>query len=177
MRITVFGGSAPKPGEPAYQEAYELGKLISTAGHTVLTGGYIGTMEAVSRGASENGGHVIGVTCQQIESWRPVSPNKWVAEEMRFETLRERIFALIDNCDTAVALPGGPGTLTEIGMMWNQMQTSSVPTRPLTLVGEGWYQTFNAFYEYLGEYTHHDTRHLLQFAPDVHEAFKLINGA
>jgi uncharacterized protein (TIGR00730 family) len=176
MRITVFGGSAPKEGEPAYQEAYQLGKLIGSAGYTVLTGGYIGTMEAVSHGTSETGGHVIGVTCDQIEAWRPVAPNKWVAEELRFETLRERLFALIDKCDSAIALPGGPGTLTEISMMWNQMQTDSIPKRSLTLVGEGWYQTFLTYYEYLGEYTNHQTRHLLQFAPTVQEAFKLIKG-
>ena len=176
MKITVFGGSAPKPDEPAYQDAYQLGKLIGSAGHTVLTGGYIGTMEAVSKGASENGGHVIGVTCDQIETWRPVSANKWVAEEMRFETLRERLFALIDNCDSAIALPGGPGTLTEISMMWNQMQTESISTRSLTLVGEGWHQTFKAFYKYLDEYTNHNTRHLLQFAPDAQTAYDLIVG-
>ena len=176
MRITVFGGSAPKPGEQAYKEAHKLGNLIGLAGHTVLTGGYIGTMEAVSHGASENGGHVIRVTCEEIESWRPVSPNQWVAEEMRFKTMRERLFALIDNCDLAFALPGGPGTLTEISMMWNQMQTESIPTRPLTLIGEGWHQTFTAFYKHLSGYTHHQTRHLLQFAPGVQEAFDLING-
>ena len=70
MRISVFGGSSPKPGDLAYEQAYYLGKLIGEAGYTVLTGGYIGTMEAVSRGAAEAGGHVIGVTCDQIENWR-----------------------------------------------------------------------------------------------------------
>jgi hypothetical protein len=39
-KISVFGGSAPKPGSPAYQEAYELGQLLGGAGMTVLTGGY-----------------------------------------------------------------------------------------------------------------------------------------
>lgn len=67
MNIAVFGGSQPKEGDPAYAEAYELGSLLAQAGHTVLTGGYIGTMEAVSRGAAEAGGHVIGVTCEEIE--------------------------------------------------------------------------------------------------------------
>lgn len=176
MRITVFGGSAPKDGEPAYQEAYQLGKLITLAGHTVLTGGYIGTMEAVSRGASENGGHVIGVTCQQIENWRPVSANKWVSEEMRFETLRDRISGLIDNCDAAFALPGGPGTLTEISMMWNQMMVEAIPTRPLTLIGEGWYQTFLSFYKHLDGYTHSTYKHMLRFAPDVEKAFNITIG-
>lgn len=52
MNITVFCSSQTKPGEPAYQEGLRLGQLIGSAGHTVLTGGYIGSMEAVSRGAA-----------------------------------------------------------------------------------------------------------------------------
>ena len=44
-------------------------------------------MSAVSQGASEAGGHVIGVTCYQIEQFRPLAPNEWVIEEMRYETL------------------------------------------------------------------------------------------
>ena len=74
-----------------------MGKLNGEAGFTVLTGGYIGTMEAASRGAAEAGGYVIGITCDQIEEWRPVSPNKWIHEERRFATLWERVNALIDN--------------------------------------------------------------------------------
>ncbi len=70
MNITVFGGAQPKEGTPAYEEARELGALLAQRGHAVLTGGYMGTMEAVSRGACEAGGHVIGVTCIDIEEWR-----------------------------------------------------------------------------------------------------------
>ena len=80
MNITVFGGAQPKEGTPAYEEARELGALLAQRGHAVLTGGYMGTMEAVSRGASEAGGHVIGVTCIDIEEWRGSSPNQWVKE-------------------------------------------------------------------------------------------------
>ena len=111
MRVTVFGGSAPKAGSEPYQQAYDLGQLIGKAGYTALTGGYIGTMEAVSRGCAEAGGHVIGVTCDEIESWRPVSPNRWVIEEMRFVTIDQRLLSLIGECDAAFALPGGVGTL------------------------------------------------------------------
>ena len=57
MKISIFGGSHPKPGDQAYEEAMLLGRLLAIAGHTILTGGYIGTMEAASRGASEAGGH------------------------------------------------------------------------------------------------------------------------
>ena len=59
-RVTVFGGSRTEPGDQDYQQAYFLGELLGKAGYTVLTGGYIGSMEAVSRGAAESGGHVVG---------------------------------------------------------------------------------------------------------------------
>ena len=120
--ITVFGGSLPQPGSQAYQEAQELGELLAKSGFAVQTGGYIGTMEAISRGASETGGHVIGVTCDEIEAWRPVAPNQWVAHEKRRPTLRERLYVLIDECDGAIALPGGIGTLAEIALTWSQLQ-------------------------------------------------------
>ncbi|HEX9091498.1 MAG TPA: LOG family protein, partial [Anaerolineales bacterium] len=106
FRITIFGGSQPKPGEPVYQDALHLGNLLARAGYTILNGGYIGTMEAVSRGAAEAGGHVIGVTCDEIETWRPVKANTWVSEDWHFATLRERIFTLIENADAYLALPG-----------------------------------------------------------------------
>jgi uncharacterized protein (TIGR00725 family) len=176
MKITVFGGSAPKPDSPAYREAYSLGKLLAERGHSVMTGGYIGTMEAVSRGASEAGGHVIGVTCEEIEAWRDVRPNQWVAEEWRYPTLKQRLNALIEGCDAALALPGGPGTLTEIALMWNQLIIQALPPRPLVLIGNGWQTVFDqALYTELGDYVAPAQRALLQFAPDVLSAVNLLN--
>ena len=48
MKVTIFGGASALPGEPGYYEAEKLGRLLAQAGHTVLTGGYMGTMEAAS---------------------------------------------------------------------------------------------------------------------------------
>ena len=137
MNITVFGGAQPKEGTAAYEEARELGKLLAERGHAVLTGGYMGTMEAVSRGASEAGGHVIGVTCEDIEAWRKTSANQWVKEERKKKSLIERLQGLIEGCDAAIALAGGAGTLTEITLMWNLMLVESLPPRPLILIGRG----------------------------------------
>ncbi|HEX7541524.1 MAG TPA: LOG family protein [Anaerolineales bacterium] len=175
MNITVFGGSQPQPGSPAYAEACELGKLLAQAGHTVLTGGYIGTMEAVSRGASEAGGHVIGVTCADIETWRPVKPNVWVQEERRFATLQERLNELVLACDAAIALPGGPGTLTEIALTWNLMIVNSMPPKPLILTGAGWRSVMKSFYNSFEVYIPQNQRDLLQFAPDIREAVNLLS--
>lgn len=174
MLIAVFGGSQPLPGSPAYQEAYLLGKALAHAGHTVLTGGYIGTMEAVSRGAAEAGGHVIGVTCAEIERWRPVGPNPWVREEWRCETLLERLQRIIFHSQAAIALPGGPGTLTEIALTWNLMLIASIPPRPLILVGAGWGAVFGQFFDSLGEYVPQVQRRFLRFAGDVRQAAEML---
>jgi uncharacterized protein (TIGR00730 family) len=174
MNITVFGGSQPKVGDASYTEAYELGKLLAQAGHTVMTGGYIGTMEAVSRGAAEAGGHVIGVTCADIEAWRPVKSNAWVQEEHRFATLQERLNELVTACNAAIALPGGPGTLTEIALTWNLMIVNSMPPKPLILTGEGWRYVMNSFYISFASYIPQSQRSLISFAINIREAVKLL---
>lgn len=175
MNVTVFGGSQPKESDSAYREALDLGRLLAQAGHTVLTGGYVGTMEAVSRGASESGGHVIGVTCEDIEKWRPVKPNAWIKEERRFRTLLERLQGLILGSNAAIALSGGPGTLTEVALTWNLMIVESLPRRPLVLVGEGWQTVLDQFMTAFDNYLPEQQRVLLSFAPDIQAAVKLIS--
>ncbi len=174
MNVTVFGGAQPKSGSTAYQQAYELGRLLAQAGHAVLTGGYIGTMEAVSKGASEAGGHVIGVTCDEIERWRGTKANPWVKEERHFATMQERLNELVRACEAAIALPGGPGTLTEISLTWNLMIVDSMPPKPLILVGMGWKAVFEEMFRSLGDVTPERQRVLLQFAPDVNTAVRSL---
>src|SRR5690606_16486103 len=82
MTVSVYGGGSPKPGDPAYQQAYELGRLLAEAGYTVMTGGYSGTMEATSRGAKEAGGYVIGVTVGLFER-AGLSPNPAIGESIQ----------------------------------------------------------------------------------------------
>ena len=174
MKVTVFGGAQPKEGTPAYEEAHELGSLLAQRGHAVLTGGYMGTMEAVSRGAHEAGGHVIGVTCIEIEEWRKSKPNPWIKEERRKKTLMDRLTALVEGCDAAIALPGGAGTLTEVSLMWNLMIVESLPRRPLILIGRGWQSTFDQFFAEFESYMPIHQRELLYFAGDVKDAVKIL---
>ena len=176
MKVSVFGGSKPQPGSSAYEEARQLGELLAQRGHTVLTGGYIGTMEAVSRGAAEAGGHVIGVTCGEIERWRDVGVNRWVKEEWRKQTLVERLQVLIRECDAAIALSGGPGTLTEISLMWNLMIVKSMRRRPLVLIGDGWQSVFDQFLNSLGTYIPDVQRELVSFAKNGQTAVELIEN-
>lgn len=174
MIITVFGGSNPRPGDPAYQEAYHLGELIGKAGHTVMTGGYMGTMEAVSKGCNEHGGHVIGVSCEELENWRPAKVNPWVKEEVCLPTLIGRLEYLIRRCNAAIALPGGAGTLAEIAVMWNLMIIDVVPSKPLALIGKGWKETMAVYRKELGNYVPDHDWNRMQFLPEPETALAYI---
>jgi uncharacterized protein (TIGR00730 family) len=176
MKVAVYGGAAPKPGEPAYEEARQMGYLLGKSGHTVMTGGYIGVMEAASRGAYEAGAHVIGSTCTEIEKWRGTKANQWVKEEWKFETLRERMYALIDGCDAAIMMPGGVGTLAELAVMWNEEIISTASPRKMVLVGKGWQQTIEVFLQELGTYLRPIDQKRVYFADDVKTASALIDA-
>ena len=105
--VVVFGSSRPREGTATYREARELGGLLANAGYIVSTGAYRGVMEAVSRGASEAGGHVIGISCDQIETMVPgLEVNQWVTEEIRYNDLRGRLHHLVVESQAAIAMPG-----------------------------------------------------------------------
>lgn len=174
MVITVFGSSLPQPDSPAYQDALRLGNKIAILGYTVMNGGYLGTMEAVSRGAAEGGGEVVGVTCDEIERWRPVGPNRWLTREMRFPTLRERLNYLACECDQAIALPGGIGTLAEITYAWNLMVVGVLKTSPLWVVGKEWQSVIQAFFDELAGQIPSDQRRHVHSLMDVDEVIERL---
>jgi uncharacterized protein (TIGR00725 family) len=176
MNITIFGGTKPRPGEPEYNEALRLGQLLARAGHTVITGGYMGTMEAVSRGAKEAGGHVVGITCEEIERWRKSYANAWVIEEVKLPTLHERMIALIERCDAAIALPGGIGTLAEISLLWNRMVVEATPRRKLILIGSGWQTSFAGLFQSLDGYFPLEHQAMLTFASTVEAAVSAVQN-
>ena len=173
--ITVFGSSWPIEGHQTYQQAYNLGLLLSKNGYNVLSGGYIGLMEAVSRGAIDNGGYTIGFSCDEIEFFRPVPPNRFLTEERRYPTLRTRIMAIIDTCDAAIALPGGIGTLAEVSLMWNHLLIQSMPPKPLIFLGDEWGLVIDQFFRSMNEYIRQEHRDLINIAHNNIEAMNFLN--
>lgn len=170
--IAVFGSSVPVPDSEAYLQAYDVGRLLAEAGLAVATGGYSGTMSAVSQGAAEAGGRVIGVTSAQIERFRPLGANEWVSEEIRYETLRERMLHLVTDNDGMIVLPGGIGTLAELSLAWSFIQVGEISPRPLALLGPRWQQTMRTFIE--PEYVKQVYQDLLYFAATPQTAVSYI---
>ncbi len=145
--VSVFGGQSPRPGSAAYEEAVTLGRLLAEAGAVVMTGGYGGTMEATSKGAKEAGGRTIGVTVGLFEtSGFRVGPNAYVDEVVQYPTLSERLLHLVKNCDAAIALRGGIGTLSEVMLAWSLIQVGETTRKPLVLLGEDWRALIETLY-------------------------------
>lgn len=120
--VTIFGSSLPGEGSTAYLEAQRLGRLLAEAGYAVCNGGYGGLMEATARGAREAGGHTIGITC--VLWSRPANP--WIVQEVRAETLSERLMTLLARGDAYIVLPGGTGTLAELALAWEMMNKGTL---------------------------------------------------
>jgi uncharacterized protein (TIGR00725 family) len=132
--ITIFGGSKCKEDSQEYRDAMAIGARLAEAGFTICTGGYLGVMEAASRGAREKGGRVLGIVMNQFKS----EPNRYLTDKVASDHFYERLQNLITRSVGFVALRGGMGTVTEISLVWNKLTTGVLGKRPLVLVGECW---------------------------------------
>jgi uncharacterized protein (TIGR00730 family) len=172
--VSVFGASSPQEGSLDYQNAYKVGEALAQAGYTVMTGGYGGTMEAASRGAKAGGGVVIGVTAALFERQGYRSgPNRFVDEVIRYDTLRERLYHLVERCDGAVVMPGGIGTLSELALMWSLMQVGEIERKPFIVYGE-WWDTLLRQFIGDGRYVRERDRSLWRVANSPQEIVELL---
>ncbi|GAB4521224.1 MAG: hypothetical protein OHK0046_32350 [Anaerolineae bacterium] len=173
--VAVYGSSMIQPDEPEYQAAYDVGKALGMAGYTVMTGGYNGIMEAVSKGASEVKGHVVGVTTDVIDALRSSGPNQWIVDEVRLPTLRERLMHLVLEADAYVAMPGGLGTLHELVTVWELIRVGDIPRRPIICYGDFWAKMLDGLYD--SRYIHPGAWDYLKFAYTPQDILDFLRGA
>jgi uncharacterized protein (TIGR00730 family) len=173
--ITVFGGARVAPDSEEYLAAQELGRALATRGLTVVTGGYNGVMEAVSRGAKEIGGHVIGVTVDIVARNFEVMPNAYLDQEVKAAALLERIDKLIELGAGYVVLPGGAGTLAELGVVWNLALMGALHGKPLVVVGDGWQRVLRTMIDEL--HTIETDLRFLKLVPNVSAAVEVLATA
>jgi hypothetical protein len=141
--------------------------LLAGKGFVIVTGGYGGLMAAVSRGAHEMGGRVIGLPMQH---WTNVEPNQWNADLRWSSNYGTRLNHLL-SCDGVIALPGGVGTLSEMAIVWAASQTEG-RALPLVLLGDCWLPVMHAIRENL--VVSDKDLSLLRFAASPEEAVREI---
>ncbi len=166
--VTIFGGSKCGESSPEYREALELGRMLAEAGFTICTGGYLGVMEAASRGAREAGGRVFGIVMNQFKS----EPNRYLTDKVASDHFYDRLQNLITRSVGFVALRGGMGTVTEISLVWNKLQTKVLDKRPLVLVGDCWKEVVRSWQSCLA--VSDEDVSLLQFADGAKDACQII---
>jgi len=91
-------------------------------------------MEAASRGAREAGGRVLGIVMNQFRA----EPNRYLTDKVATPHFYERLQRLITRSVGFIAIRGGMGTVTELSLVWNKIQTRVIEPRPLVLLGECW---------------------------------------
>jgi hypothetical protein len=93
-------------------------------------------MDAVSKGAVENGKEAIGVTLDIYK----VQPSKHLTEEIRCHTLFDRLAKLLEIGDAYIVLQGGTGTLLELSLVWEYMNKLMIQEKPFACHGTMWKQ-------------------------------------
>jgi hypothetical protein len=141
--VTVFGSARVAEGDPVYEQARELGRLLAEAGLTVITGGGPGVMAAANRGCFEAGGFSVGCNIElPHEQWL----NPWVdlGVEFRYFFVRKTMF--VKYAEGFVIFPGGFGTLDELFESLTLIQTGKIKHFPVFLVGSAYWTGLLAWF-------------------------------
>lgn len=121
--VAVFCGSKCGTHPIFEKHSRKLGELLAENGLTLIYGGgNKGLMAAVANGALEKKGKVVGIIPTVLAEWE--HQHNGLTELHIVENMHARKKMLYENCDAAIILPGGYGTLDELFEMltWNQLR-------------------------------------------------------
>jgi uncharacterized protein (TIGR00730 family) len=135
--VAVFGSARTSPDHPEYQAAVETGALLARAGHSVITGGGPGIMEAANRGAFEAGGASVGCN---IELPHEQSSNRYLTTSIKFRYFFVRKMMFVKYSNAFVIFPGGFGTLDELFEALTLIQTKKIHNFPVVLFGSAYWK-------------------------------------
>jgi uncharacterized protein (TIGR00725 family) len=121
-RVCVFG-TYKNLGKKEKDDIIKLGRLLAENDIAVVSGGFGGSMEDVSKGAKLAGGKTIGVTYYKEEDISHKTANEFVDEEIKTRDIFERINTMMKISDGFIILQGGTGTL------WNYPPCSNILIR------------------------------------------------
>lgn len=136
-KVCIFGSYKDLSLETK-EEILGLGKTLAQNGITVMSGGFGGTMEDISRGAKSAGGKTIGVTCYIWEKDRYTKANEFIDQEIVADNLLDRIQIMIKQADAFVVFPGGTGTLLELSATLEHINKGLIEPKPVIIFGDFW---------------------------------------
>src|SRR6202040_543670 len=134
--VSMFGSARTKPDHPYYAKAEKIARLLSDAGFAVISGGGPGLMEAANRGALAGKSPAVGLNIL-LPNEKGGNDYQDVSFDFRYFFARKMMFVRF--ASAYVVLPGGFGTLDELGEVLTLVQTGKIRRIPVILVhGEFW---------------------------------------
>ncbi|MHA1722362.1 MAG: TIGR00725 family protein [Candidatus Baldrarchaeia archaeon] len=113
--MRYFIGVIGKDGEISEEVrriAEETGREIAKRKAVLVCGGRGGVMEAAAKGAKENGGMTIGI----LPGRSRTEANPYIDVAIPTGIGRARNLIVVNCSDVVIAISGGPGTLSEVGL-------------------------------------------------------------
>jgi predicted Rossmann-fold nucleotide-binding protein len=99
-------------------------------------------------------------------------PNRYLTDKVASAHFYERLQNLIIRSVGFIAIRGGAGTVTELSLVWNKLQTKVIESRPLVLLGDCWPPVIEALRNSL--VVSEQDISLLDFARTPEEAVQII---
>jgi uncharacterized protein (TIGR00730 family) len=134
--VAIFGSARITPTHPYYQVAEDIGKRLSDAGFSVISGGGPGIMEAVNKGAYEGKSPSVGLNIQLPHEQ---SENAYQDVSHTFQHFFARKVMFVKLSCAFVMMPGGFGTLDELMEVLTLVQTGKIRRVPVILVNSAFW--------------------------------------
>jgi uncharacterized protein (TIGR00730 family) len=135
--VTIFGSARAKPGQPQYEAAVDVARLLGEAGFAIITGGGPGIMEAGNKGARAADALSIGLNIE-LPFEQHLNPYVDLALDYRYFFVRKTM--LVKYAQAFVIFPGGFGTMDELFEALTLIQTGKIRNFPIILYGSDYWQ-------------------------------------
>jgi hypothetical protein len=173
--VAIFGSSRMEQGSYYYEKAVELGKRLSDAGFTVITGGGPGIMEGVNKGAQLGKGTSVGLN---IEIPVEQHPNKYQDLSLSFRYFFVRKLMFVKYSIAFIIFPGGFGTMDELFEALTLSQTKRIGIFPIILFGKNYWEGLIDWFKstlIINKTISPEDLELISFADEVDETCKILS--
>jgi len=175
--ICVFCGSSSGTNSIYSEKAKELGALLARQKKSLIYGGgNVGLMGIIADEVMAQQGEVTGVIPHFLFEWEV--GHEGLTELIKVESMHERKLKMSELADGFIAMPGGFGTLEELGEILTWVQLSIVQ-KPVGILN------VNRFYDHLVAQLDHmvkekflkpANRAMLLVSDDPNELIKLMES-
>lgn len=132
--VTVFGSGEAAPDTKEYRSAEIFSRILVNEGIEIVSGGYGGIMEAVSKTAFEKGLSK-GII---VKDFPGREPNRYLNTKVETNDYVERLGRLISEGDSYAVFGGATGTAAEIAMILALSEKKLLSGKLLIFIERRW---------------------------------------